>query len=71
VKHGCLGSSRFFGEFEDGAPSEKTVTSVDDYLDRMHGVKAVVNAYQGASTLDQFASTLASAIRGATIEILA
>ncbi len=37
-------------EYKDGAPSKETVEKVYDNLDRMHGVEAFVNAYQGAST---------------------
>jgi hypothetical protein len=37
-------------EYKDGAPSKETVQKVYDNLDRMHGVEAFVNAYQGAST---------------------
>ena len=36
-------------DFKDGAPSTETVAKAYDYLDLMHGVKAFVNAYQGAS----------------------
>ena len=36
-------------EYKDGAPSKETVAKAYDYLDRMHGVEAFVNAYQGAS----------------------
>ena len=37
-------------EYKDGAPSKETVEKVYDNLDRMHGVEAFANAYQGAST---------------------
>jgi hypothetical protein len=41
-------------EYKDGAPSKETVAKAYDYLDRMHGVEAFVNAYQGASVATIF-----------------
>ena len=41
-------------EYKDGAPGKETVEKTYDYLDRMHGVEAFVNAYQGASVASIF-----------------
>jgi len=37
-------------EYNDGAPSTKTIAKVYDNLDLMHAVEAFLHAYQGAST---------------------
>ena len=49
-------------EYKDGAPSKETVEKTYDYLDRMHGVEAFVNAYQGASVASIFKGAEAAGV---------